>query len=144
MKEKALLFEEETLAHKIMVSKDPVEQKRLGKLVEKSSKFTERKWHSQAPKIIEQALQAKFEQNSGLGDWLLKTDDKVLVEATSDAFWGVGLRLQDKNMLVRRMWDASAVNCMGKALMQTRTWLRRKKALWNASLEPLSQSTPAR
>ena len=144
MKEKAELFGEEEIAHKIMVSKDPVEQKRLGKSVERSPKYSDHVWHNQAPKIVEKALQAKFFQNPSLGFWLLGTEDKTLVEATPDKFWGIGFGLRHKHVLSSTMWDTEAVNCMGKALMQTREWLKRKVTPSNITPIPINNSTPVK
>ena len=142
MKEKALLFQDEITAHKIMVSSDPVEQKRLGKTVERSPKYSERTWHNYAPKAMEKALQAKFTQNPGLGDWLLKTGDKQLIEGTRDKYWGIGLHLQHKDILVPQAWAHDSENVMGKLLMKVRTVLRDKQSIRQSILGPISQSTP--
>ena len=144
MKEKALLFDDEITAHKIMVSSDPVEQKRLGKTVERSPKYSDRIWHNHAPKVMEKALQAKFVQNPSLGDWLLETGDKLLVEGTRDKFWGIGLHLQHKNILVPAAWPSDSVNTMGKLLMKTRTVLRDKQSIRQSILDPIHQSTPVK
>ena len=124
MREKALLFADEETAHKIMVAKNPVVQKHLGKQVERASGYTEQKWQSQAPKIMERALHAKYSQNSTLKKWLLDTNPKQLAEASRDKFWGVGVNLHDKQILTTGSWKGN--NQLGKTLMKVRSWLAPK------------------
>mgnify|MGYP001557731829 CR=1 FL=1 len=124
MKEKALLFNDEATAYKIMASKNPVEQKHLGKKVEKLPNYNERTWQQKAPKIMETALNAKFSQNKTLCKWLLDTKDKTLAEASRDKFWGVGLGLHDSKIMNTQLWKGQ--NTLGKALMKVRTLLKPK------------------
>ena len=123
MSEKAILFSDEETAHKIMVAKNPVVQKHLGKKVEKVRGYSEQKWQNHAPKIMEKAINAKFSQNSSLKKWLLDTNQKHLMEASRDKFWGVGASLHDKKILSQE-WPGN--NQLGKTLMKVRSQLAPK------------------
>ena len=125
MREKALMCKDEITAHKIMAAKDPVEQKHLGRDIEKHPQYNERIWQKNAPWIMEKALRAKFEQNATLKKWLLDTQTKTLVEASSDKFWGVGISIHDRKILDQQAWEGQ--NVLGKALMKIRTILTPKR-----------------
>ncbi len=54
-------------------------------------------WHSgPAIQAMKEGLKAKFEQNTNIGNFLLSTKRKTLVEASmKDLFWGCGITLRD-------------------------------------------------
>lgn len=120
MATKAKMFEEEELAVKILATENPVEQKSLGKRVERSPKFDLQTWQETGPPMMEKALLAKFEQNPRLKRALEATRGKIILEANpSDAFWGVGMSLRDRNLLVESAWIHSD-NKMGLILQSVR------------------------
>lgn len=117
---KAQTFEEEELSVKILATENPVEMKSLGRRIERSSKFDLSVWQDIAPSKMEAALLAKFEQNPRLKRALLDTKDKIILEANpSDAYWGVGMSLRDRNLLVEEAWIHTD-NKMGLILQNVR------------------------
>ena len=65
---------------------------------------------------------AKFEQNANFQEFLLKTDNRTIVEARlDDKFWGAGLR-HDSNQIGSNKWPGK--NKLGKILMSIRDKLK--------------------
>jgi len=57
-------------------------------------------WNSIKVDRMRLILEAKFAQNPGLKERLLKTGDAALIEdSKTDAFWGIGKKGNGKNML---------------------------------------------
>ena len=66
---------------------------------------------------------AKFQQNPELGAYLIKTGDKVLVEASPrDRIWGIGLGAENDKAMNPEHWRG--LNLLGFALMEVRHRLR--------------------
>ena len=63
-------------------------------------------------------MKAKFSQNARLKDYLIKTGDNVLVEASLDLFWGAGKRMEDRNIFKTETHVGK--NMCGKLLMEIR------------------------
>ena len=62
---------------------------------------------------------AKFSQNEKLLDFLLSTDDKILVEASpKDTVWVIGLDESSPEAIQPRKWIGE--NLLGFALMEVR------------------------
>lgn len=116
MAEKARLFNDESSLKKILESKSPKDAKALGRTV---SNFDPRLWGENCFDIVVRANHAKFAQNSELGEWLVATAPKVLVEASpTDKIWGIGLARTDSRALDPMQWKGS--NLLGFALMKVR------------------------
>lgn len=119
MAEKARLFEDEETLDEIMDTDSPREQKRLGRIVKG---FDEEAWNKVAVDIVTKGNFAKFSQNLEMKEWLLSTQDKILVEASPyDRVWGVGLRENDSRILDREQWNGT--NWLGEALSNVRDML---------------------
>ena len=67
-------------------------------------------------------FQAKFSQNSHLKQIMINSQNKTLAEASKDVFWGVGLSLDDPNILNRDVW--TGCNILGKVLQKVRQELK--------------------
>lgn len=66
---------------------------------------------------------AKFTQNPAMGEFLLNTGNRVLVEASPvDKVWGIGLAGDDPRALQPAQWQGA--NLLGFALMRVREVLR--------------------
>jgi len=66
---------------------------------------------------------AKFSQHPELGQFLLATGERVLVEASpQDRVWGVGLTADDERAASPRTWRG--LNLLGFALMEVRHRLK--------------------
>ena len=123
MAEKARLFGDEDARLRILSAPDPAAAKSLGRIVED---FDEQLWVARRFEIVVRGNTAKFAQNPELGEWLVGTGDKVLVEASPrDTIWGIGLSGKDVRALDLRTWRG--LNLLGFALMQARTELRPRR-----------------
>ena len=114
MYKKAKLFKDNTTADKVMQASDPVAQKGLGRDI---TGYEDKKWKEDAPKILEEGLEAKFSQDKYCKDFLLNTGDKNIGEASEDKFWGIGLKLRDSHVFDESKWGK---NVMGVALKKVR------------------------
>jgi ribA/ribD-fused uncharacterized protein len=66
----------------------------------------------------------KFSQNEKFKEFLLSTNDKILVEASPyDTIWGIGMLETDPRAQNPSQWDGE--NLLGFALMEVRDELRR-------------------
>ncbi len=87
MAEKARLFDNHELANEIILAPDPKKAKVLGRKV---TGFNNTVWNKHRIDIVVAANLAKFSQNKALADFLLKTDNRILVEASPvDKIWGI-------------------------------------------------------
>lgn len=112
MFQKALLFNDEKTADKILKTKNQREQKMLGREV---VNFDDKIWKDNARRIVYEANRYKFLQNDNLKLELLETGEKLLVEASpDDSIWGIGLRKEDKRALNHNTWQGT--NWLGYVL----------------------------
>lgn len=117
MAEKAKLFGDMTSRKKILASRNPREQKALGRKV---LNFKEDKWTNVCREVVFQGNLAKFTQNSDLRELLVATATKTLAEASpTDRIWGIGLSEDDPRALTRSAWRGT--NWLGETLMRVRT-----------------------
>jgi len=119
MAQKAQLFGDAEMEARIMVSRNPREQKALGRKVRN---FDADRWEAAREAIVFQANLAKFSQNADLREMLLATGDKVIAEASpKDAIWGIGMAENHPNVTDTTLWGQ---NLLGKAIMRVRDALR--------------------
>eukprot|EP00735_Rhodelphis_limneticus_P013651 TRINITY_DN7598_c0_g1::TRINITY_DN7598_c0_g1_i1::g.1967::m.1967 TRINITY_DN7598_c0_g1::TRINITY_DN7598_c0_g1_i1::g.1967 ORF type:complete len:153 (+),score=-0.08,sp/Q5UR67/RIBX_MIMIV/42.47/2e-30,DUF1768/PF08719.6/1e-41 TRINITY_DN7598_c0_g1_i1:3-461(+) len=104
MYHKAILFEDQAMAQKILKTTKPRQMKKYGRQV---SNFNQAVWAAKSYDIVLQGTRLKFSQN----------DDATIAEGSPvDAVWGVGTKHSDP-----RKWKG--LNLLGKALMQVRSEL---------------------
>ena len=116
MDKKANLFNDIESSKKIRLCSDPRKVKELGRGVKN---FNAEIWDEHKLDIVVKGNYAKFVQNDDLKNYLLSTNDAILVEASPyDKIWGVGLRASDPLILNESTWKGE--NLLGKALMQVR------------------------
>lgn len=119
MAEKARLFGDSESEAKIMASKNPSEQKSLGRKVKP---FDPARWEEAREEIVYRANLAKFSQREALKKMLLATGDKTIAEASPrDAIWGIGMAEDHPNVTDQTVWGQ---NLLGKALMRVRETLQ--------------------
>lgn len=119
MAQKAKLFADEEIFQKILVSSNPKEIKALGRLVKN---YQENIWIENRYKIVVDGNLAKFSQNTGLGQFLLNTSNRIIVEASPyDKIWGIGLAADDEKAENPLQWKG--LNLLGFALMVVRKQL---------------------
>ncbi|MGB5981007.1 MAG: NADAR family protein [Nonlabens sp.] len=120
MAEKAKLFEDSDIYAQIVESNKPGKAKELGRQVKN---FDQKKWEANRYKIVIDGNYQKFKQNSKLANFLINTQDRILVEASPvDHIWGIGLSQEDKSAYDPHFWNG--LNLLGHALMETRDLLK--------------------
>ena len=136
-----LMGDEETRQQILQCRDDPSKQQKLGRTV---ANWDEDLWLANREEVSYQANLAKFSQNSDLKNFLMQTDDAVLVEASpNDRVWGIGMKRTDYNATNEREWRGQ--NLLGKCLMRARETIRQEeeKAQAAAKLEQKSQRNAA-
>jgi len=120
MTAKARLFGDGETLDKVLQASNPGAAKAFGREVHG---FDDEVWVAHRFDIVCQANSAKFAQNAALREYLLRTGDKVLVEASpTDRIWGIGLAANDANADNPNHWKG--LNLLGFALMTVRDHLR--------------------
>ena len=123
MAEKARLFKDQFSWERIIGVDNPGEAKKLGRKVKG---FQEDIWRNNRFAIVVRGNIAKFDQNPLLKEFLLATNDNVLVEASPyDRIWGVGLGAKSPQIL--DPWQWKGLNLLGFALMEARSKLKENK-----------------
>lgn len=116
MAEKARLFGDEANRAQVLASRSPAQAKQLGRQV---AGFDETRWNAARFDIVVRGNQAKFSQNTALGDFLRNTGTRVLVEASPvDRIWGIGLAADHDDAQRPQHWRG--LNLLGFALMAVR------------------------
>lgn len=113
---KAVWFNDIEISNKILETTNPKDQKELGRKVRG---FDTQLWDSVCFQIVYRGNYHKFTQNEELKSVLLKTGNKILVEASpQDKIWGVGLHESD--YLINDPMNWKGKNLLGWALMLVR------------------------
>lgn len=117
---KAKLFGDDEIFEKIIKSTSAPEVKSLGRQVKN---FDVNKWKANCSRIVCNGNYLKFTQNADLKEFLLSTEDKILVEASPyDRVWGIGMKAGDAGIENPDNWQGD--NLLGYALMEVRDKLR--------------------
>lgn len=120
MIKKAGLFKDHATLFEILNAESPKEAKDLGR---KIKNFDHQLWDQQKYGIVKRGNFLKFSQNQDLKDFLLSTEDKILVEASPyDKIWGIGMPESDPKAENPTHWRGE--NLLGFALMEVRDELR--------------------
>jgi ribA/ribD-fused uncharacterized protein len=119
MAEKARLFGDQIMADKILKAGSPGAAKKFGRLVQG---FEDETWNQHRFEIVCRANLAKFTQNPDMGQFLINTGHKILVEASPfDRIWGIGMAASHDHSHNPRLWKG--LNLLGYALMVVREQL---------------------
>ncbi|RJO76771.1 NADAR family protein [Nocardia panacis] len=117
---KATLFGDRDTAGQILTTDHPKQVKALGRQVRG---FDSAIWEANSFRIVVEANTAKFGQDEALREYLLGTEDRILVEASPlDRVWGIGLSADDPRAADPKAWRGE--NLLGFALMAVRQLLR--------------------
>ena len=131
MARKALLFEDQKTFDKIISCTKPAEAKELGRSI---PGFDDQVWNQKRYEIVKIGSIHKFNQHPALADYLLKTENRILVEASPvDTIWGIGLAPESEYKENIYAWRGQ--NLLGFALMEARDFLQSF-----GHFEPLSNS----
>lgn len=121
MAQKALLFNDKEIFDEIMSASHPKQYKALGR---KIRGFDGKLWDEKKGQIVVDGNLAKFSQNKELGEFLLNTNERVLVEASPyDTIWGIGMSANAAGLENPQNWKGQ--NLLGFALMEVRDMLLR-------------------
>lgn len=116
MAQKALLFDDKEVFDQIIKESDPGKIKKLGRLVKN---FDEKIWSENCRRIVTNGNVLKFSQNAALKDYLLKTKDSILVEASPyDPIWGIKMRKEEADAKNPNKWKGT--NYLGFCLVEAR------------------------
>lgn len=117
---KARLFIDNETLEEILKSDSPNQAKSLGRKVKN---FDPKIWDEQKYDIVKRANFLKFSQNEAFKEFLLSTNDKILVEASPyDTIWGIGMLETDSKAQDPSLWNGE--NLLGFALMEVRDLLK--------------------
>lgn len=120
MSKKALLFGDQQTNEKILNSTKPGEAKALGREV---AGYDDQKWNGNKYEIVKTGNIHKFSQNQKLREFLINTQDRIIVEASPvDPIWGIGMAEDHKDIKNPQAWRGE--NLLGFALMEVRDELR--------------------
>jgi len=121
MYQKAIMFGDTNIAHAILLTGNPKEQKDLGRMV---SNYNDTIWSEKRVEVMVEGLFEKFNQNPLLKEALLNTGDTILVEASPvDRIWGIGLAEDHPDALDQSKWRGQ--NLLGIVLMKVRDAIRK-------------------
>jgi len=116
MAEKALLFEDNDSYKQIISCRTTAEAKKLGRKV---LNFDAALWEAHRFRIVKQGNLHKFSQHQALCEYLLSTNEQVLVEASPvDNIWGIGFGAHSANASNPQKWNG--LNLLGFVLMEVR------------------------
>ena len=120
MAQKAILFNDIEIYNKILIAKHPKQYKDLGRKV---TNFSESKWDKDKYDIVLKGNIAKFSQNVKLKEFLLNTNNRILVETSPyDRVWGIGKTADAENIENPYTWNGE--NLLGFALMEAREFIK--------------------
>ena len=120
MYKKALLFKDFETADKILQEKSPSKCKELGRMVKN---FNDKIWKNNCIILVQHGCFLKFSQNPLLKEYLLSTENRLLVEASPrDKIWGIGLDATQARKIPSNKWPGT--NYLGICLMNVRELLR--------------------
>ncbi len=118
---KARLFKDDETLEQIIQSETPDQVKKLGRKVRN---FDPQLWDEHKYEIVKQGNLLKFSQHEALKEFLLSTEDQVLVEASPyDTIWGIGMLETHPKASNPSEWNGE--NLLGFALMEVRDELRK-------------------
>lgn len=121
MAKKAELFKDKEVLNKIINCASPAEAKKLGREVKN---YNEEIWLENRFQIVKQGNFEKFNQNNQLKEYLLKTNNRVIVESSPvDDIWGIGMASDHNDINNPEKWRG--LNLLGFALMEVRDELRK-------------------
>jgi hypothetical protein len=120
MAEKARVFKDEICINKILLSDSPYVIKKLGSEIQN---FNQKIWDDLKFEVLVKGNYYKFKQNKSLQQFLLSTNDIIIVQASPlDKIWGIGLDENNPLTLNPNIWKGE--NLLGFALMKVRDQIR--------------------
>ena len=116
MASKARVFNDWKALDKILNTKKPNVAKKIGRGIKN---FNIKEWNKHKIDIVLQGSLLKFNQHNNLKNFLLLTNESILVEASPfDPYWGIGMRAKHRNSKNPIRWKGQ--NLLGFCLMEAR------------------------
>ena len=112
---KARFFKDIDISEQILHTASSLQCKQLSRQI---GNYNQQKWISNARKICEPGIKAKFVQNATLNRLLHSTGSKTLAEASYDLVWGTGVPLHSDDCLKKEKWES--IGILGEILMHIR------------------------
>lgn len=116
---RAEISQQPDLAERALQANDPAEAKAILHFLRNDHA---QEWQTIREETAAEGLREKFLQNPALAEFLKSTQDYQLGEASKNPVWGVGMSLEDDEILDTTKWDDSG-NLLGKLLMRIRSEL---------------------
>lgn len=116
---RAELSQKDNLIQRALQARDPVESKSILNLLRKDHPH---EWETIRRDVATCGIREKFCQNPHLANLLKDTHQLKLGEASKNPAWGIGLTLEDPQILDTSHWNESG-NLLGSVLMQIRAEL---------------------
>lgn len=126
---RAKLSGQKHLINRALLARDPVEAKAILNML-RTDHYEE--WKKDLSTIATEGLQAKFRQNRFLGDYLCATAPFTIGEASKNQQWGIGLTLEDNQVLDKSKWKKQG-NLLGRLLMKLRNQMINERQLQAAA-----------
>ena len=86
---KAKDFGDHVTMSQILYADTPLECKQLSRDI---ANYDDNNWRQVAKNMCQDGIMEKFKQNPSIGETLLNTGNKRLVECSFDKFWGTGIK----------------------------------------------------
>jgi hypothetical protein len=116
MYRKALTFNDDVAAEKVLMANDPRDQKAIGRTIKN---YSDEVWDKVKFDIVVENNYLKFSQNPAWKELLIFTNGYELVEASPyDKVWGVGLGEDNPDVLDKSKWQGQ--NLLGEAIEDAR------------------------
>lgn len=115
---KASLTGNEAMINRAYKVSDPVQAKHVLNDL-KGNQEIAKEWDNMVETVALEGLRAKFSQNKTLQDKLRKTKSLLLGEASTNLRWGIGMDLNNPDVLSEEKWSSTG-NLLGRTLMQVR------------------------
>ncbi|MEO0895783.1 MAG: NADAR family protein [Bacteroidota bacterium] len=113
---KARLFKDEEMLGAIIKAGHPDEAKKFGRQVRG---FVQEEWEAKRTDIVTHGNYLKFSQHPELKAFLLRTGQRVIVEASPyDHIWGIGMESKHQHAAQPINWKGA--NLLGFCLMEVR------------------------
>lgn len=114
---RAKLSGQESFIQKASEATDPVQAKYILTALREDNV---QRWEEIVESVALEGLEAKFRQNIPMKVFLCQTGERTLGEASTNPRWGVGMSIDDKDILDVSKWN-DAGNLLGRSLMKIRS-----------------------
>lgn len=132
--QRALLSKDNDMIQRALDASDPLEAKSVLNMLKRENI---QEWDEKVEKILIRGLREKFRQNNHMLQYLGDTQHLLLGEASRDPKWGIGMSLEDKDVLDSNKWLPTG-NLLGRSLSRVRSEFLQEAA----SFAALTSSDP--